>query len=88
MRDVQVFISNGYDTNRYRDTAREVLDSLKELLQYKMEYDVTLSNWDYRRAPPAVVPAGSLCDSKFEDRRPVPCADRNISSALSRNHLR
>lgn len=60
MRDIQVFISNGSDTDRYRDVAADVLNRLRQLLQYELGYDVTISNWDYRNAPPGVVPAGSL----------------------------
>jgi hypothetical protein len=60
VQSVGIFISNGSDTNRYRDTASDVLARLRQLLQYELHYDVTLANWDYRRASPTVVPSGTM----------------------------
>lgn len=65
MRDVQVFISNGSDTDRYRETAADVLGRLRQLLQFEMQYDVTISNWDYRLSSPTIVPAGSLATASL-----------------------
>jgi hypothetical protein len=52
LRDVQIAIANGSDTNRYRDVAADALDRLRQLLQFELHYDVTISNWDYRRVSP------------------------------------
>jgi len=60
MRQVAFFISNGSDTNRYRDTAVDVLRRLQQLLQTELNYDVALTEWDYRLASPTIVPVGGL----------------------------
>jgi hypothetical protein len=60
MRQVEVFISNGSDTNTYRNTAVDVLKRLQQLLQAELNYDVAITNWDYRLASPTLVPAGEL----------------------------
>ena len=60
MRRVEVFISNGSDTDHYRDTALDVLRRLQQLFQAELNYDVAITNWDYRIASPTLVPAGAL----------------------------
>lgn len=60
MRQVAFFISNGSDTNRYRDTAVDVIRRLQQLLQAELNYDVALTEWDYRLASPTIVPVGGL----------------------------
>ena len=60
MREVALFISNGSDTNRYRDTAGDVIRRVQQLLQAELRYDVALTEWDYRLASPSIVPAGGL----------------------------
>lgn len=65
MRNVDVFISNGSDTNRYRDTVADTLRRLRQLLQYEMGYDVTITNWDYRVGSPTVVRAGALASASL-----------------------
>jgi hypothetical protein len=62
---VELFISNGSDTNRYRDVAADVGHRLTQLLQYELGYDVGIVNWDYRRATPTVVPAGTLASTSL-----------------------
>jgi hypothetical protein len=60
MREVALFISNGSDTNRYRDTAGDVIRRVQQLLHTELNYDVALTEWDYRLASPTMVPAGGL----------------------------
>jgi hypothetical protein len=60
VRNIDVFIANGSDTNAYRDIGVDVISRLRQLLQYEMNYDVTISNWDYRAATPRVIQKGTL----------------------------
>lgn len=60
MHNVEVFISNGREEDRYRDIGVDVLSRLQHLLRYELGYDVAIGNWDYRHAPPTVVAAGGL----------------------------
>jgi hypothetical protein len=63
---VDIMISNGSDTDRYRDVAAGVLDMMGHMLLYQLNVPLSLTNWDYRRDPPAVVPAGQLAARSLE----------------------
>jgi hypothetical protein len=60
MKHLEVLISNGHDTNRYRDLANDAMQRLQQTLQFEMRLAVTLLWWDYRASPPTVVPRGAL----------------------------
>jgi hypothetical protein len=60
MRAIDIFISGGSDTNRHRDLASEAIDRLRQVLQYELGLDVTITSWNYRHATPTVVPGGTL----------------------------
>ena len=53
-------ISNGADTNRYRDIAVNVAADVAHLFTYELGQPVGIRQWDYRRDNPRVVPAGAL----------------------------
>jgi hypothetical protein len=58
--EVEVFISCGDEVAALRDVGNSVLKSLQHMLLYNMRVQVTILNWDYRMAPPTVVPKGGL----------------------------
>jgi hypothetical protein len=60
MKHLEILISNGSDTNRYRDIANDALRRLQQTLQFDMRLAVTILFWDYRDAPPTVVPRDAL----------------------------
>lgn len=60
MLSVPIFISNGADTDRYRDHANQVVRSLQHMFTYEVGAPVTFTNWDYRQDIPAVIPSGTL----------------------------
>jgi hypothetical protein len=60
MKNLEILISNGHDTNRYRDLANDAMHRLQQTLQFEMRLAVTILWWDYRASPPTVVPRGAL----------------------------
>jgi hypothetical protein len=60
MRNIQLFVSCGSDRNGFRDVANDAIDRLRQVIQSEMRLEVILTQWDYRKATPTVVPAGAL----------------------------
>jgi hypothetical protein len=58
--DVELMISNGADTNRYRDIAVNVAADVEHLFTYELGQTVGIRAWDYRNDNPHVVTAGAL----------------------------
>ena len=57
---VEIVISNGHDTDPFRDIAAGVVDTLNHLFAYEMGANFRFAVWDYRLDPPRLVPAGAL----------------------------
>ncbi len=60
MIQVDVFISGGSDSTRYRNVAAETLASLQHMFQNELRSDLFIRNWDYRRDAPRIVPRGQV----------------------------
>ena len=61
MIGVKLMISNGHDTDTYRDRAQDVIARLQHMFLYQMtNANLYLSEWDYRRDPSMVLPAGGI----------------------------
>ena len=60
MLDVALMISNGADTNQFRDIAGGVAAAVAHLFTYELEEVVSIRDWDYRMDNPRVVPGGAL----------------------------
>jgi len=60
MTAVRVMISNGHDTDVYRDRAQDVLARAQHMFLYQMGTDPYVTEWDYRRDPSTVVPLGGV----------------------------
>jgi hypothetical protein len=58
--EVAVMISNGDDTNMFRDRALDVVRRLHHMFVHQMGVGLGITNWDYRLDPPGIVPAGTL----------------------------
>jgi hypothetical protein len=58
--DVALIISNGSDTDQFRDIARSVAAQVAHLFTYELEEVVSIRPWDYRMDNPRVVPGGGL----------------------------
>ena len=60
MIGVKVMISNGTDTDDYRNRAQDVIARLQHMFLYQMKAELYLTEWDYRRDPSMVVKAGEI----------------------------
>ena len=61
MLNIALMISNGSDTNRFRNIAKSVASQVAHLFYYDLEWEaVAISEWDYRLDNPGIVPAGGL----------------------------
>ncbi len=60
MLDVALMISNGADTDPFRDLAGTVAAAVAHVFTYELEEVVVIRDWDYRMDNPRVVPAGAL----------------------------
>jgi hypothetical protein len=60
VRNIDIFVSNGGDTNGYRDLVADAISRLRQMIRYEMNLAVTISYWDYRDATPDVVRRGTL----------------------------
>jgi len=60
MIEAALMVSNGGDTNKYRDCANDTLTRLQHMFLHQLEIELHISNWDYRLDPPTVVPAGAM----------------------------
>lgn len=59
MLNIAMMISNGADTNKYRDIAKRAALSVAHMFTYELERLVAFSEWDYRMDVPRVVPSGT-----------------------------
>ena len=53
-------ISNGAETNVFRDIAVDVRQRLSHLFTYEMPTELQIIDWDYRLDMPRIVPLGGL----------------------------
>lgn len=60
MIQVDIFISGGGDSTRYRNLAAETLASLQHMFQNELRSDLFIRSWDYRRDAPRIVPRGQV----------------------------
>lgn len=60
MTAVKVMISNGKDTNLYRDRAQDVLARVQHMFLYGMQTELYVTEWDYRRDASTLVAAGGV----------------------------
>lgn len=60
MIQVDIFVSGGADSARYRDVAGTSLALIQHMFQNELRSDLFIRSWDYRNDAPRVVPRGQI----------------------------
>jgi hypothetical protein len=60
MIQVDIFVSGGSDSVRFRNVAATTLVLLQHMFQNELRSDLFIRNWDYRNDAPRIVPRGQI----------------------------